>query len=378
MQISLISLQVASEFYLVGRHASFMGRQTSPSPKIKDVADRASVSIGTVSRVLNDRQDVGSELRERVQLAIRELGYRPDVRAQNFVRGPSRIIGLVMCNGAEFSLDHAYLLLGIEEACAEAGYYLLFTRHRYEAHVKSGDLQLPGVIQAKGLADCLIVIGTNYDNFLNALDDAELSYVTLANHVVGHRSTKCARDQVRYDDSKGFEDATRYLVQMGHKDIWYIGDSSKPWFQLRHVGYAKAMAENSLEPHAHMIAVAEEPFQNGHAAAAFIIEQAWPMTAIIAGSDEMALGAKESLLQHGRVVPRDVSLIGFQYQIDRPTVNHLTCVCVDAVEVGRQLGKTAIRRIESKQKDLPEVIVPTLLVKRGSCRPLRGEEHMVL
>jgi DNA-binding LacI/PurR family transcriptional regulator len=349
MQISLISLQVASEFYLVGRHASFMGRQTSPSPKIKDVADRASVSIGTVSRVLNDRQDVGSELRERVQLAIRELGYRPDVRAQNFVRGPSRIIGLVMCNGAEFSLDHAYLLLGIEEACAEAGYYLLFTRHRYEAHVKSGDLQLPGVI-----------------------------HVTLANHVVGHRSTKCARDQVRYDDSKGFEDATRYLVQMGHKDIWYIGDSSKPWFQLRHVGYAKAMAENSLEPHAHMIAVAEEPFQNGHAAAAFIIEQAWPMTAIIAGSDEMALGAKESLLQHGRVVPRDVSLIGFQYQIDRPTVNHLTCVCVDAVEVGRQLGKTAIRRIESKQKDLPEVIVPTLLVKRGSCRPLRGEEHMVL
>jgi DNA-binding LacI/PurR family transcriptional regulator len=355
-----------------------MGRRSSAFPKIKDVADRASVSIGTVSRVLNGHQDVGNELQARVQRAIRELGYLPDARAQNFVREHSRIIGLVMCNGAGFNSVHAYLLLGIEEACAEADYYLLFARHQYEPHVQSGDLQLSGLIQARGLADCLILTGTIYANFLHALDAAGLTYVTLANHVVGQHSKKAGKNQVRYNDSEGFENATRYLIQLGHKHIWYIGDISKPWFQQRHEGYAKAMAENSLEPRAHTVAIDDESFQNGHAAAAFIIEQGWPMTAIIAGSDEMALGAKESLLQHGLLVPRDVSLIGFQHQLDRSTANQLTCVCVDGREVGRQLARTAIKRNESRGKDLPEAIVPTILVKRGSCRPLRGEEHMVL
>ncbi len=355
-----------------------MGRRSSAFPKIKDVADRASVSIGTVSRVLNGHQDVGTELQERVGRAIRELGYRPDARAQNLVREHSRIIGLIMCNGAGFNSVHAYLLLGIEEACAEADYYLLFARHQYEPHIQSGDLQLSGMIQARGLTDCLIVTGTIYTNFLHALDDAGVTYVTLANHVVGQHSKKAGKNQVRYNDSEGFENATRYLIQLGHKHIWYIGDTSKPWFQQRHEGYAKAMAENSLEPRAYTVAIDDESFQNGHAAAAFIIEQGWPITAIIAGSDEMALGAKESLLQHGLLVPRDISLIGFQHQLDRSTANQLTCVCVDGREVGRQLAKAAIKRNESKGKDLTEVIVPTILVKRGSCRPLRGEEHMVL
>jgi DNA-binding LacI/PurR family transcriptional regulator len=355
-----------------------MGRRSSAFPKIKDVADRASVSIGTVSRVLNGHQDVGNELQERVQRAIRELGYLPDARAQNFVREHSRIIGLVMCNGGGFNSIHAYLLLGVEEACAEADYYLLFARQQYDAQIKPGDLQLSGFIQARGLADCLILTGTIYANLLHALDGAGVTYVTLANHVVGPHGARSDKNQVRYNDSEGFENATRYLIQLGHKHIWYIGDTSKPWFQRRHEGYAKAMAESSLEPRAHTVAIDDESFQNGHAAAAFIIEQGWPMTAIIAGSDEMALGAKEALLQHGRLVPRDVSLIGFQHQVDRSTANQLTCVCVDGREVGRQLAKAAIKRNESKGKDLPEVIVPSILVKRGSCRPLRGEEHMVL
>jgi DNA-binding LacI/PurR family transcriptional regulator len=316
---------------------------------MKDVANRASVSIGTVSRVVNDHLDVGTDLRERVQVAIQELGYRSDIRAQGLVRERSRIVGLVMCNGAEFSSVHAYLLVGIEEVCTEAGYYLLFARHRYDANIHPGELHLPGVIQARGLADCLIVTGTNYGNFLNALDDAGLTYVCLANHVAGHHSTGSARNQVRYSDSEGFEDATRYLIQLGHKQIWYIGDTSKPWFQQRYAGYAKAITENSLEPLAHTAVINDEPFQNGHAAVTFIMELCRPMTAII----------------------------GFQHKIDRSTANQLTCVCVDGVEVGRQLARAAIRRIESNRKDLSEVIVPTVLVKRGSCRPLRRGEHMV-
>jgi DNA-binding LacI/PurR family transcriptional regulator len=97
---------------------------------------------------------------------------------------------------------------------------------------------------------------------------------------------------------------------------------------------------------------------------------------MIRGSDETELGANKRLLQHGRAVPQDVSLIGLQHQIDRSAADHLTCVFADGVEVGRQLAKTAIKQIESRGEDLSEVA--TVLVKRGPCRPLRGEEPMVL
>ena len=101
------------------------------------------------------------------------------------------------------------------------------------------------------MADCLIVTGTNYGNFLSASDDAGLTYVTLANHVVGHPLGKSARNQVRYNDSEGLANATRYLIQLGHQHIWYIGQLLKPWFRQRHEGYVKAMTGNCLELRSH-------------------------------------------------------------------------------------------------------------------------------
>ncbi len=355
-----------------------MSRRPSRSPKIRDVANYASVSIGTVSRVLNEHRDVASDLRRRVQLAIDELGYRPNGRASRRKNERPGVISLVMCNGSGFNAVHAYLLLGIEEACAQANCYLMFARHQYEPHVRSTELLLPGITKSRDLADCLIITGTNYDNFLKALDNAGVCYVTLVNHVVGRQTKRPGKNQVRYNDYEGFGEATRYLIQLGHKNIWYIGDTSKPWFQQRYEGYEKTMLENSLDPLAQRVGLADNQVENGRAAVSLILDQKRPISAILAGSDEIALGAKEGLVQHGLTVPRDVSVIGFQHQIETFSATPLTSVCVDTVEVGRQLAKAAIKRIESGGRDVPESTVATVLVKRGSCRPLRTEEHMVL
>ncbi len=355
-----------------------MSRRSSGAPKIRDVANYASVSIGTVSRVLNDHRDVATELRERVRLAIAELGYQPSVRAASRKNERCGIISLVMCNGSGFNSVHAYLLLGVEELCAQATYCLMFARHQYEPNVRPNDLQLPAFAKARDLADCLILTGTNYENFLKALDVSGIPYVTLANHVVGRQTRKPGKNQVRYNDLEGFGEATRYLIQLGHKSIWYVGDTSKPWFQQRYEGYEKIMLENSLDPLAQTVGLADNQVENGRAAVSLILDQKRPITAILAGSDEIALGAKEGLMQHGLTVPRDVSVIGFQHQIETYSASPLTSVCVDAIEVGRQLAKSAIKRIESGGRDIPESSVSTVLVKRGSCRPLRPEEHMVL
>ncbi|MGD0775021.1 MAG: LacI family DNA-binding transcriptional regulator [Candidatus Solibacter sp.] len=343
---------------------------------IKDVAKRAAVSIGTVSRVINGHQDVEAGLRTRVESAMKDLHYRPSLRAQSFVRDRSPVIGFVVSNRHSFNTFHALLLLGVEEYCSQSGYYVLFSRHQYVAEAAPADLALPGILQNRGLSDSIILAGTNHANLLDALDRSGLRHVILANSLFGGE-TRPPLNRVRYDDAGGVAEATRYLAQLGHRDIWYIGDDSEPWHKTRQEAYRRVISELSLEPHIHAIAVSDDPFENGHAAVSLLIEHGSPVTAIFADSEELAYGVKEGLRQHGRDVPRDVSVIAFDHQTYRSRLPTLTSVCVDPVEVGRQLARLAIGRTES-DADQPEILVPARLVKRSSCRPLRAEPSMLL
>src|SRR3569833_1494991 len=98
------------------------GRRRSERATVKDVATRASVSIGTVSRVLNGFTDVAPLLRERVEAAMRELNYRVAGRPEP-VRRQSRAIAFLLCNSSGISAIHALLLLGIELFSSDSGYF---------------------------------------------------------------------------------------------------------------------------------------------------------------------------------------------------------------------------------------------------------------
>jgi LacI family transcriptional regulator len=346
-------------------------------PTMKDIAVHANVSIGTVSRVLNRHQDVDKDLRARVETAVRTLGYRLNSRTRNVVHTKSRIVGLLQCNDFGLSSAQSLLLLGVEEYCATAGYCLLFARHRFPSDVPPDALPMPSAINTPGLADCMIVAGSISANILAALNVHEFNYVLLANHLVDEAEQSISSSYVRYDDESGCYEATRYLAQLGHTQIWYIGDASRPWHKNRYKGYGRAMAELGLEPHVHTIALSDDEYENGQAAISYILEQQWPVTAILAASDELAYGAREGLRQHRRDVPKDVSLIGFEQQIGHSRGSNLTSVCVDMVEVGRQLAKLAVAQIESQQPAQQKVTLPTVFVKRSTCRPLRQEEHML-
>jgi LacI family transcriptional regulator len=345
---------------------------------MKDIARRANVSIGTVSRVLNRHADVDSELRQRVESAVRKLGYRLNQRTRTMVHTKSRMIGLILCNDFGLSSAQSLLLLGVEEHCAQAGYYLLFARHHFKQDGKAGTLQLPSVIETPGLADCVILAGALNDSLLSAFDQHGLNYVLLANHIEDTENRSGRGSQVRYDDEGGCYEATRYLAQLGHTHIWYLGDESRAWHRARFRGYARAMAEIDLPQLVHTIALSDEEFENGQAAVSYILDQQWPVTAILAASDELAFGVREGLRQHRREVPKDVSLVGFENQSGRSRGSNLTSVCIDMVEVGRQLARLAISQIEAQEQQSREVTVPAVFVKRSTCRPLRKEEHMLL
>ena len=338
---------------------------------LKQVSQHAKVAAGTVSRVINQHPNVDAALRERVEKAIRDLNYRPNARAQIFVRNASPIISFILSNRSFLHPLHSRILQGVEAHCEEAGHFVLFTRFSYQPETAPGDLRLPGVLRSHGIADSVILAGTNYQNFTEALDELSAKYVMLANNFVS-ATPRPPFDQVRFNDDAGAFEATRHLIELGHKDIWYIGDTALPWYHARHVAYVRAMEQAGLKPCAQTVALSDDYFQNGLASARMILDGKRPVTAIFAGTDELAFGVWEGLRQRSLEVPRDISLIGFDNHSGAHKLPQLTSVSVDAEEVGKQLAILAISKLRQDCRPMPEVVIPATLVKRETCLPLLG------
>jgi len=224
-------------------------------------------------------------------------------------------------------------------------------------------------LQSHGIADCVILAGSNFENFTKSLDKRGVEYVLMANNF-GALESREPFDQVRFDDLSGAMEATRYLISLGHKDIWFIGDTSLPWYKNRYEGYCKAMKEAGLEILSQTLGLSDDRFLNGLNSIQMILEQDRRVTAVLAGNDEVAHGVWEGLQKAHITVPQDVSLIGFDDQHGMARLQSLTSVRVEAIEIGRQLAKMAIAKIKSKGRRLPEVLLSTNLVKRETCRPL--------
>jgi len=337
---------------------------------IKEVAALAGVSIGTVSRVINNHPDVDAKLRERVESAVRELNYRPNARARLFVQNATPILSFILSNRAFINPFHSGILQGVEEYCAQAGYFVMFTQYDYSRATPPEGMRLPGVLRSHGMADCLILAGTNYDNFVQALEQLSVPYVVLSNHHVT-QIPHAGFDRVGWDDVSGAYESTRYLIALGHRHIWYIGDTSLPWYEERYTAYTRAMTEAGLEPLGQTVGLADNYYANGYACTEVILSTKRPVTAIFAAYDEIAFGAWDALRKHGLEVPRDVSLIGYgdndEAQFKSPP---LTSVRVDRSRIGAELARMAIEKLKFPGRRIAGVTIPVSLIKRGTTRPL--------
>jgi DNA-binding LacI/PurR family transcriptional regulator len=340
---------------------------------IKDVAKHAGVAVGTVSRVLNGRPDVNQALRERVEKSIRELRFRPNARAQSLGRNASSpVISFILSNRSVLHPFHARVLQGVEEYCAQAGYFVVFARFDYLPDTAADALRLPNVLRSHGIADCVIAAGTNFPNFLESMERLQIRHVTLGNNLVG-ADAQPPVNQVFFDDQGGMSEATQYLIQLGHRDIYFIGDSSLPWCGQRYQSFVNTMRDAGLEPRGITSGLADDAFLNGLHAVTHLLDEGREFTAILAANDDAAYGAWEGLNRRSLAIPKDVSLIGFDDQYGPRRYPPLSSVRVPTDVVGWELGKMAVARIKSGGRDVPNVVVPTKLERRGTCRPLAAQ-----
>lgn len=327
---------------------------------LADVAEAAGVSVPTVSRVLTGSTPVSERTRTRVNAAIRELGYRPNEAARALVRGRHSIVGVISSNTVRYG--YAMTIQGIEEAARASGYVVAIT-----VLDESGESGVPEAVRlmlGQALAGVIVL---DFDTRASeAIEELPKGLpVAAVSSSVGVTDIPRAL----FDDRRGGLEATRYLLGLGHETVHYVAvpGSGRPSGRL--AGWRDALREVGV--------TAPEPLEtdwsseSGYRAGVELAGRN-AVTAILCGNDEIAFGVLKALQVSGRIVPDDVSVVGFD---DQPHAAlwtpSLTTVGQDFVGLGREafaLLLEAAGESEGAAAKTPEL---RLIVRESTAPPSR-------
>ncbi len=335
-------------------------------PTIKDVAAIAGVSRQTVSRVLNDKGEVSPDTRTRVLAAIEHLRYRPSAVARSMVAGQTHTLGCVSPNLTDYTLAN-----NIEGAQAEArrlGYFVLTGSAPNEADVEP---LLDEMLQRR--VDGLLVLNPLADGrhrIFSSLVDRGVPITYLNNTPRNERVSS-----VRCDDRDGGHQATRYLLDLGHRAIAMIaGPSNEECTLDRLEGYGQALREAGLAVDGRLRVDGDWSATSGYNATHRLLEAKIPFSAIFAQNDQMAVGAIRALREEGKGVPGDVSVIGFD---DIPLASYfdppLTTLRQPMKESGAHAARLLIAMIQDPDRVPAQIQIKAQLVERSSCTPWRQD-----
>jgi DNA-binding LacI/PurR family transcriptional regulator len=321
-----------------------------------DVARLAGVSQQTVSRVVNAREYVGGDTRERVRLAMRELNYRPNRAAQALVTGRSKTLGVISIDTVAFG--PASVLLGLERAAHAHGYFVSIARL---ASLDRGSLsQALEQLQRQSVEGILLNAGQ--DGITHELDRRLMGVPVVA----VEDTPEAMVPIVTVDQVAGAAAATRLLLELGHRQVAHIA-GPKDWSSARRrmEGW-RAVLDSAEVPVPHPRFgdwSVQSGYELGH-----VLAQDREVTAIFAANDEMALGVLRAMFEAGREVPGDVSIVGFD---DVPFARYLTpaltTVRQDFEEIGRRSVDLLLSAIDGGEHSrVRTAITPELVVREST------------
>lgn len=274
--------------------------------RLKDIAERAGVSMMTVSKALRDEPDVAESTRSRLKLLAQQMGYVPDSTAQGLRNGRTRLFGLAIPSMA--NPIFARIVLSIQERAYEMGYDVLlgFTLHNPERE----ETWLHRFLSRR--VDGLF-ISPVYRLEQEAGVYRELIARKTPVVLLGHTAPFCSNFvNVATDDLTAGFALTQHLLQLGHKRIAFLsGPPATPWTRERFEGYRRALRQAGIEVDEKLIFQAGRTAEDGAKAALQMIHEAPDATAVQAINDLVAAGCSEVLLKQGLRIPEDVSVVGF-------------------------------------------------------------------
>ncbi|MDQ8734723.1 LacI family DNA-binding transcriptional regulator [Paenibacillus sp. LHD-38] len=330
--------------------------------KIKDVAEKAGVSVTTVSRVLNGEKYVKDELKAKVQRVIDDLGYSPSHIARSLVRQKTNLIGIIVPDLT--SSFYSTILSSIEEAVSLNQYNLLVCNINEDTDKEYKYLNIFKEMRVEGIIIMHEKLNDEIRQFINKLDIPVIF------------SSVCPEDQkfvsVIIDDYSAAYDTTNYLIGLGHERIAFIGGDLRDVTsgKNRYFGYLKALTDNGIPVVEDYIRFGNYKTQSGYMLMKEMLASEPRPTAVFAVSDDMAVGAMNCIHDHKLNVPDDISIIGF----DGSQLTELVRPQLSSMEQPiHEMGKTTVYSLLDLIMDKPsapkeDIILQHHLVIRDSCK----------
>lgn len=274
--------------------------------RLKDIAERAGLTIMTVSRALRGTRDVSPATRERIRALAAEMGYVPDVTARGLRTRNSGLLGVLIPTVTD--PIHARTLLALEEQARAAGYDLLLGHTLRQPEIEEATIRRLLGRRVEGL-------------FL--LPVYRLTPVAAVYDEIRRRGTRVVLlaqpggfcedlPHVAPDDLRGAQEVTRHLIELGHRRIAFLaGPNILPAARERLEGHRRALREAGLPADDRLIFNAGTELDDGAAAALRMIDEGIRPTAIQAVNDLVAIGAANVLLRQGWRIPDDLSVAGY-------------------------------------------------------------------
>ncbi|MEW5960079.1 MAG: LacI family DNA-binding transcriptional regulator [Chloroflexota bacterium] len=331
---------------------------------IQDVARAAGVSVSTVSRVLNDKDDVAIETYEKVQRVIDELGYASSLAAKSMRSHKTNVIGLIVPD-----LEQAFCLnvvKGINRAIEQLDYDLLVytggdspnrswaVRERQYVSLLNGSIT-DGIIVVTPTAE---TFSTHYPLVAvdPHLDSADFPAVIATNYV-------------------GALSAMEYLLGLGHRRIGFIGGRPDLQSAIRRLqGYQDSLRQANLSLDPDLIQIGDFTQETGYRCAQKLLALPVRPTAIFAANDKSAIGAIEAITEIGLKVPEDMSIVGFDNVEEASFVNGgLTTVDQFITDMGRVAVEMLVKIIQNQPLENQLFRMPTKLMVRNTCQALEPE-----
>src|SRR5512138_1759090 len=332
-------------------------------PTVLDVAKRAGVAPITVSRVINNSGYISQTTRERVEAAVKELGYVPNTLARGLRSKKTRTLALLVTD-----ITNPYFTLmarGVEDAAAASNYTVVYC-NTDESEAK--EEKYANILAQRQVDGVLLVPACGNVKTIKFLLSNDIHVVTLDRRVSGVKI-----DSVRSDSEDGAYHLVKLLIQLGHKRIAMItGPKDVSTSIDRVTGYRRALIEAGLS-NKELTYYGGFNQESGYEFTKQALTQSPRPTAIFGANNFIAIGITKALRDFKVEVPEDVSIVAFDdFPESMLVAPFLTFVEQPAYEMGRMATELLLKRIAGElTAGCQKLVLPTKIVERGSTAPNR-------
>ena len=337
---------------------------------MSDIARGSGLSLSTVSLVLNDKPGLPLETRLKVMNVARQLGY--PVRSTPIPRPTSlSTIGMLVKRSLgdeappSTNIFFSHVIAGIEAACRRENISMMYSSLLVDEHNNS--LEIPRLINENGIEGLLLV-----GNFVDERLSAALLQRNIPTVLVDAYCCTSQYDSVVTDNQEGAYKAVEYLVQKGHRHIAFLGSfaDTRLSFRYRREGYNQALADFGI-PDRYYGDCAHNDREAIVATTRSLLNENPQITAILGCNDQVSLISMHGILEVGKRVPNDISIIGFDNSSNADiSIPPLTTMNIDKISMGRLAVQLLMNRAENPDQAIVTLFLHTHLIERQTVRAI--------